>query len=207
MLREWRSTDAAGASRVRILHLNAGQHVWWRGIAPHHSGQLAGAVPGDGAAFRVLLRGPVQPGDPGRRRAVASCWACTRISRPWTVWRARRRLRELLRKERFDLVVCHMEWTLAIFGGVVRAAGHKVTLWMHGFQAEGHWLERLARRNRPDLAIANSRFTASEVTRPLPPNAGVGNLLCRCAARGFMKTCGKGEHLREKSWAWTKARW
>src|SRR5580698_3727045 len=31
-----------------------------------------------------------------------------RISRPWSGWRARRRLREILRRERFDAVVCHM---------------------------------------------------------------------------------------------------
>src|SRR5690242_8131292 len=29
-----------------------------------------------------------------------------RISRPWTVWRARRRLREILRRQRFDMVIC-----------------------------------------------------------------------------------------------------
>src|SRR5580658_8787179 len=42
--------------------------------------------------------------------------AKVRISRPWTVWRARRLLRELLAREHFDLVICHMPWSMAIFG-------------------------------------------------------------------------------------------
>jgi glycosyltransferase involved in cell wall biosynthesis len=95
-----------------------------------------------------------------------------RISRPWTVWRVRRRLRQLLRKERFDMVVCHMDWTLVVFGGAARAEGCKVTLWAHGFQTGPNLLERMTPRNSPDLVIANSRFTAARV-RPRFPNTPV----------------------------------
>jgi glycosyltransferase involved in cell wall biosynthesis len=178
ILRE-RPPDAAAPARVRVLHLNAGNmyggvetllttfatsRELCPGMEPHfafcYEGRSSREIQAAGAPLYLL--GPA------------------RISRPWTVWQARRRLKDLLRKERFDLVVCHMEWTLAIFGGVVRAAGHKVTLWMHGFQAGGHWLERLAQRNHPELVIANSRFTASEVQLRYP-HAPVSVIYCAVA--------------------------
>jgi len=83
-----------------------------------------------------------------------------RISRPWTVWRARRRLRELLHQETFDAVVCHMAWPLVVFGRTARKAGKKIVYWAHGFPTTQNRLERLAGRTVPDLAISNSRFTA-----------------------------------------------
>jgi glycosyltransferase involved in cell wall biosynthesis len=82
-----------------------------------------------------------------------------RISRPWTVWRARRELRRVLQRERFEIVVCHMPWSLVVFGPVVRSEGQRLGFWAHAFHAGQNWLERLARRIPPDLAIANSRFT------------------------------------------------
>lgn len=91
-----------------------------------------------------------------------------RISRPWTVWRARRRLRELLDNQHFDLVICHMYWPLVVFGPTVRAARLKLHVWAHGFQAKGNFLQRLARRTPPDLVIANSRYTADAVRQDFP---------------------------------------
>jgi glycosyltransferase involved in cell wall biosynthesis len=179
VLREWPPAEAGGSPRVRILHLNAGNlyggvesflatlansRELCPGMEPHfafcYQGRSSREIQASGAAVHLL--GPA------------------RISRPWTVWRARRRLRKLLRAERFDLVVCHMEWTLAVFGSVLRAAGHQVTLWVHGFQAERHWLEQLARRKHPDLVIANSRFTAAEVPARYP-NTPVSVIYCTVA--------------------------
>lgn len=183
-------TVPSTSPRVRVLHLNAGNmyggvesllttfassRELCPGMEPHfafcYEGRSSREIQAAGAALHLL--GPA------------------RMSRPWTVWRARRRLRELLAKERFDLVVCHMEWTLALFGGVVRAAGRKVTLWMHGFQTQGHWLERLARRSHPDLAIANSRFTASAVLARYP-GTPVSVIYCAVAPPEDL------EHLRRQ---------
>jgi len=82
-----------------------------------------------------------------------------RISHPWTVWRARRRLRELLRQTHFDLVICHMPWSLVVFGDTVREAGQTLGFWAHSLHTGHGWLERCARRVKPDLAIGNSRYT------------------------------------------------
>src|SRR5579872_7051110 len=43
-----------------------------------------------------------------------------RASRPHTVLRARRRLRDLLRRVGFDVVVCHAPWSHAVFGSAVQ---------------------------------------------------------------------------------------
>jgi glycosyltransferase involved in cell wall biosynthesis len=83
-----------------------------------------------------------------------------RISRPHTVWRARGALATVLSRHTFDVVVCHQPWPCVVFGSVARRSGASVVLWVHMAGEGKHWLERLARRTRPDLVICNSRFTA-----------------------------------------------
>ena len=87
---------------------------------------------------------------------------------PWQAWRARRRLAALLRREAFDAVVCHMPWSQAIFGPVVRQARVPLVFWMHDVAEGGHWVERWAGRCPPDLAVCNSRFTAESLARLFP---------------------------------------
>ncbi|PYS47191.1 MAG: glycosyl transferase family 1 [Acidobacteria bacterium] len=84
-----------------------------------------------------------------------------RISQPMTVLRSRRALGDLLRREDFDLVICHSAWSQAIFGPVVRRAKLPLIFWLHDAATGRHWLERWARRTPPDLALCNSKFTAS----------------------------------------------
>jgi glycosyltransferase involved in cell wall biosynthesis len=84
----------------------------------------------------------------------------TRISRPLTVWRARRALTSLVQLQRPDLVVCHQAWPLAIFGPVAKRHSLPLVLWMH-MMAGRHWLDRLAWRVEPKTVVCNSRFTAS----------------------------------------------
>ncbi|MFY9556741.1 MAG: glycosyltransferase family 4 protein [Blastocatellia bacterium] len=95
-----------------------------------------------------------------------------RISRPWTLLSVRRALRELLRRERFDVVVCHSAWTLAIFGPVVRAARVPLVFWLHATSDGRHWLERWAKGTTPDLVLCNSRFTASKKSLLFPQVRG-----------------------------------
>jgi glycosyltransferase involved in cell wall biosynthesis len=90
------------------------------------------------------------------------------LSRPHTVLRARRELRNLLQREPCDVVVCHQPWTCVLFAPVIRAAGLPVVLWVHMASRGRHWLERLCRRTSPDAVICNSRFTAALVAGWLP---------------------------------------
>jgi glycosyltransferase involved in cell wall biosynthesis len=87
-----------------------------------------------------------------------------RLSRPWTVWRARRRLRRLLTRERFDVVVAHAAWPHAVFARAVRAANTPLATWVHdSLTGRGDRIEAWAARTPPDLAIANSSYTAASV--------------------------------------------
>jgi glycosyltransferase involved in cell wall biosynthesis len=84
-----------------------------------------------------------------------------RLRRPDMIWRARQALTSILERERYDVVVCHQAWPLAIFGSTVKAAGIPLVSWVHMAQTGRHWLDRLAGLTQPDLFICNSRFTAS----------------------------------------------
>jgi glycosyltransferase involved in cell wall biosynthesis len=94
--------------------------------------------------------------------------APVRLSRPQTARTARQALAAILKRERFDRVVCHAPWSQAIFGGVARRAGTPLAFWAHDVMTGRHWTERLARRTAPDLAIGNSEYTLSTLPRLYP---------------------------------------
>jgi glycosyltransferase involved in cell wall biosynthesis len=155
------------ASTARVLHINSGNlyggvesilltlarcrdqcSTMESHFALCHEGRLSNELKQAGAPVHILGR--------------------ARISRPWTVVRARRQLRRLLAGERFDLVICHMPWSLALFGNTVTRARQRLGFWAHGLHSGRNWLERLALRTRPDVVIANSRFTESGVANLFP---------------------------------------
>jgi glycosyltransferase involved in cell wall biosynthesis len=85
-----------------------------------------------------------------------------RVSRPWTMWRSRKRLKALIHAQRYDAIICHSPWALAVFGPAVRASA-RLVFWMHDFNNGRNWLGRWVRTTVPDLAICNSRFTATSL--------------------------------------------
>ena len=91
-----------------------------------------------------------------------------RVSRPWTVWRARNQLARLLDKECFDVVICHSCWSQAIFGSVVRSHNLPLVFWCHDPPTGQHWLEQWAKQTLPDLAITNSRYTLAAIPKLYP---------------------------------------
>lgn len=91
-----------------------------------------------------------------------------KISRPWTVIRARQKLKELIEREKFDGVICHSCWPQAIFGPVVRDSGLPLIFWCHDTPKGTHFLERLAKRVRPNLVIANTFHTLKSVPKLYP---------------------------------------
>ncbi|HET6763464.1 MAG TPA: glycosyltransferase family 4 protein [Longimicrobiaceae bacterium] len=158
---------------MRVLHLYSGN--LWGGIeamlvtlaaqrdaAPEmrpvfalaFPGRLADALRAAGAEVHVLADGGV------------------RLSRPWTVWRARRRLRALLASSPVDVAVAHAPWTMAVFGRAVRRAGVPLAFYAHDAAGAGDRVETAARGERPDGVIANSAFTGATVDA-LYPGAAV----------------------------------
>lgn len=91
-----------------------------------------------------------------------------RLSRPWTLWQARRRLKRLLADVPFAVAVGHGSWPYVVFGPVVRRAGVRLVYMAHDAISRWHWLNRWAARTRPDAVIANSRFTASATQQVFP---------------------------------------
>src|SRR5947208_2976383 len=78
-----------------------------------------------------------------------------RASLPWTVRRARENLRSLVRRECYDVVICHSSWSQAIFTPVARRLRIPQIFWLHDVPAPYHWLDKWAALSPPDLAICN----------------------------------------------------
>lgn len=95
-----------------------------------------------------------------------------RLLKPWSAWRARRRLRELLAQQRPDAAISHNCWSHVLFAPVLRAARVPVLFWAHDAYGGRHWLERWARRTPPDLVLANSRYTEATIGRLFPDVRG-----------------------------------
>jgi glycosyltransferase involved in cell wall biosynthesis len=91
-----------------------------------------------------------------------------RTRAPWTIARARRTLRRAIEELRPDAGVCHMPWSLAIFGPVLTRMGIPLVFWMHDRAHGMHWIEHWAGRRRPNLVICNSHFTSNSVGRLFP---------------------------------------
>lgn len=90
-----------------------------------------------------------------------------RLSRPWTVLRARRRLREVMRAHKFDVAVSHGSWPHAAFAATVMREGVPLVYWAHT-PPSNQWVDWIGRRRAPDLMIANSGYTLSASTALFP---------------------------------------
>jgi len=161
------SGPAAGRRRVRVLHLNAGNLYGGVETILSTLARLQDSCPAMESQFALCFEGRLSQ-ELETARVTPYFLGHVRISRPWTVLRARRRLREILDRERFDLVMCHMPWSTAVFGPAVRESGQKLGFWAHAFHDGKNWLERLARRTPPDLVVACSRFAEAGVANLFP---------------------------------------
>jgi glycosyltransferase involved in cell wall biosynthesis len=149
---------------VRVLHINGGNLYGGVESILVTLSRCRGLCPGMESSFAVCFEGRLSR-ELRENGVTVHNLGEVRSSRLWTVAAARRRLRELLRGHSFDAVICHMAWSHAIFGAEVRRACIPLVYWAHGSATGRHWLEWWARRSRPDLAIANSRFTAGSMSR------------------------------------------
>ena len=91
-----------------------------------------------------------------------------RLRAPVSVWKARRALKGLLAAKTYDVALIHSVWSQVVFGPTIRSRGLPLVFWLHDCVDGKHWLERLASRTRPDLAICNSKFTAAQLPKLYP---------------------------------------
>jgi len=156
---------------MKVLHINAGNLFGGvetylvtiaesRGLAPgmepHYAlcwpGRLAAELKATGVAVHDL--GPV------------------RFSRPWTLWRARRRLKVLLKATKYDLVVLHQPWVQAAFGRTAEGMGLPTVAYFHGPTGTDRFVKH-AKLCKPRLVVAPSRDSL-ECVDALFPGAARG---------------------------------
>ncbi len=94
-----------------------------------------------------------------------------RLSRPWTILGARRRLARVLREDPSSVVLCHSAWMLGLAAPVVRRARRSLALWVHDRVSRVSWPEQWAAMTQPDIIIANSRFTGDSIQALYPAAA------------------------------------
>ena len=143
---------------LRVLHLASGNlfggiEIYLRTLA--RRGNQAGLE----GAFTVCWEGRLAD---ELRSAGAEVHRLgeVRLSRPWQVWSARRRLSALLRRSSWDLVVVHSAWTHALLGTVVNRSGLPLVMGVHTGIPTQSRLERWARRIPLKAVYTNSRYTA-----------------------------------------------
>jgi glycosyltransferase involved in cell wall biosynthesis len=105
-----------------------------------------------------------------------------RLSRPWTVVQARRRLVHILKTSRPDVVVLHSNWPQALFGRMVRRLGVPFVHWLHDSYGGRSVVERLASRSTPDFAVANSQYNGELSLPRMFPGVRWEANLCACPA-------------------------
>jgi len=154
---------------LRVLHFAAGNlyggvESQLRALAEC---QARGDGPGLAMEFAVCFEGRLAEVLRAAGAAVHRV-GDVRFSRPWTAWRARRRLAKILADRQVDVLVNHACWPHLLGGPVARRLGLPTAFWAHDILGGDHWVERSAARVRPDLAVANSRVTAASVPKVFP---------------------------------------
>ena len=143
---------------MRVLHINSGNLYGGIETLLATLARLRSVCPEMEPEFALCFEGRLS--EELRETGAAVYPLCpARVSRPWTVWQARRALRRLLTERSYDVVICHGSWNHALFGPVVRRRGIPLVYWAHGPFTPGHWLDRWANWTRPDLVLANTRWT------------------------------------------------
>jgi len=146
---------------MRVLHVAAGN--LYGGVERILEEVARHAPPGSRHEFALAFDGRLSAAldaADARRHDLGP----VRFSRPLSVWRARRRLRPLVRG--FDAVVAHSPWSFALTAPVLDRRAR--TMWAHDAFRGDHWTERTAARRQPHLVICNSRYTATAVEAWVP---------------------------------------
>ncbi|HMK29816.1 MAG TPA: glycosyltransferase family 4 protein [Terriglobales bacterium] len=158
---------AAVCSKLRVLHLNAGNLLGGIERVLLTLAQFQREASSIDSSFAVCFKGQFL--DHLRRSGTSvDELGEVRVRNPWTVVQARRCLQALLDRDHHDVVICHSPWCLAIFGPAARRSRLPLLLWVHGALDRKHWVDGWARWHRPDFAICNSQFTQSTLDALFP---------------------------------------
>jgi glycosyltransferase involved in cell wall biosynthesis len=152
---------------VRVLHLTAGKLYGGIESSLLTIARFAHRCPGLEPEFVVCFEGRLSA-ELRQAGQAPHVLGEARIRWPWSVWRARRRLAELLARRPFDVAICHSSWPHVLFAPVVRSRGLPLVFWAHDVYRGRHWLERWSRWTPPDLVLANSEFTRSFMENLFP---------------------------------------
>jgi glycosyltransferase involved in cell wall biosynthesis len=87
-----------------------------------------------------------------------------RLSRPWTMMKARWRLKRVLQNNQFDAAIVNGSWPHVIFAQCIKKTNVKLVHMVHGEIDRKHWLNRWATQTQPNLVIANSHYIAGTIT-------------------------------------------
>ncbi len=155
------------SSVVRVLHLSSGNLYGGVETALVALARFRNLCPSMEPEFALSFEGRLSQ-ELAETGVTVHQLGEVRTRKPWTVWSARAKLRALLSRRPFDVVMCHMAWPMALFGGTARNSGSRVAFWAHDAANGSHWLERWAGRVSPDIVIGNSRFTEGTVPLLFP---------------------------------------
>ena len=142
---------------MRVLHVAAGNLY---GGVERILVEIARATGGARHEFALSFDGRLSrelDAAGARRHAIGEA----RFSRPFSTWRARRRLGAVGRAGAFDAVVCHSPWAYALAAPALTAP--RPALWAHDASQGRHWTERRVAARPPRLVICNSRYTATAI--------------------------------------------
>lgn len=82
---------------------------------------------------------------------------------PWTIWKARKRLKSTILRLNIDRIVAHASWSFRLASPVARKLNIPIALWNHDIISGQNRLENFASRFPPDFIITNSQYTVKGV--------------------------------------------
>ena len=83
-----------------------------------------------------------------------------RFRYPWTVWRARHRLSQIIREKNVECLVAHASWSYRLGYPTAHKLNVPIIFMNHDILKCNNRLERFAAVHQPDKIITNSYFTA-----------------------------------------------
>jgi glycosyltransferase involved in cell wall biosynthesis len=147
---------------MRVLHLTSGNMFGGIEVLLLTLARQQGSCPDMEPHFALCFEGRVS-------EELRACGAAVnmlgpaRISRPWTIWRARRALRQIMDSGHYDIAVTHGLWIHALLAPAVRSQGMPLAFWAHGIHGKGQILSWWASRVRPAVVLCNSEVTRQSV--------------------------------------------